>query len=314
MHAASLPAFSLHWFSLFLALGLLTGYLVTRWIFSREAKSLSLVESLFLYVFIGTLLGARLGHCLFYEPSVYLHTPLRILQIWEGGLAGHGALLGAIVALIIHTWRHPELSFFWLTDRLGIAAVLCGACVSIGNFFNSECYGKPTQLAWAVIFKSVDLIPRHPAQIYEAIGYLLIAGLLAMVYLGKSSRLREGQLFGLALLLVFGFRFGVEFFKENQAAFETGIFMNVEQLLSLPLIQLGAFFLTAGHFRLPILHRGLSRTAWLDAACATMGLGMPTTDNYGSNSVQRQLAHDREVSAWQRPKRPLRRLKKSMRP
>jgi prolipoprotein diacylglyceryl transferase len=202
--------------------------------------------------------GARLGHCLLYEPTEYLHDPIRILKIWEGGLASHGGFTGVIIALILFCRKNPDIKFFWLADRMTVPAMLTAGFIRIGNFFNSEIIGHATDVPWAIVFKKVDLVPRHPSQIYEAIGYLMIALIQYLAYRLSHRQPKEGSLFGLALILGFGFRLFIERFKENQVAFEDGMVLNMGQLLSIPFILAGVMFLLGMHRKLGIFRGALS--------------------------------------------------------
>lgn len=212
-------------------------------IFKRENKSEHDLNDLVWYMILGTVLGARLGHCLFYNPDYYLSHPLEILQIWKGGLASHGAGIGIITALVLYTRKKKEISFLWVIDRIVITVALSGVFIRLGNLFNSEIIGKPTNGNWGFVFVSVDNIPRHPAQLYEAIAYLLIFIFLLSFYFRVKGRFKNGLLFGLFLITVFGFRFFVEFLKENQSIFEQNLFLNMGQLLSIPFVILGIYFL-----------------------------------------------------------------------
>lgn len=212
-------------------------------IFKRENKSEHDLNDLVWYMILGTVLGARLGHCLFYNPDYYLSHPLEILQIWKGGLASHGAGIGIITALMLYTRKKKEISFLWIMDRVVITVALSGFFIRLGNLFNSEIIGKPTNGNWGFIFVSVDNIPRHPAQLYEAIAYLLIFIFLLSFYFRVKGKFKNGLLFGLFLISIFGFRFFVEFFKENQSLFEQKLFLNMGQLLSIPFVIMGIYFL-----------------------------------------------------------------------
>lgn len=254
----TIGSFALRWYSLLFALGIFLGYLIIFRIYQREGKPIELMDSLLFHVVIGTVVGARLGHCLFYEPMDYLTNPIRIFKVWEGGLASHGGFTGVIIALILYCRRYPQISFFWLADRMTIPAMLAAGCIRIGNLFNSEIYGHQTDVPWAFVFKQIDDVPRHPTQIYEALGYLSISAILYLIYRIKDRNPKEGTLFGLVLVLAFSFRTFIERFKENQVAFEDNLFMNMGQLLSLPFILFGIFILAGGHRKVGFLKAGLS--------------------------------------------------------
>ncbi|MGH1366387.1 MAG: prolipoprotein diacylglyceryl transferase [Calditrichia bacterium] len=235
--------FTLRWYSLAFVFSFLLGFYISRDMYVSEKRPAEYVDDLFLYVFIGTLVGARLGHCLFYDPGYYLSHPIEIFKIWQGGLASHGAAIGILLALYYFVKKHKHVTYLWTVDRVVVVVALAGCFIRLGNLFNSEIYGKPTDVSWAFIFKSVDNIPRHPTQIYEAVAYLTVFILLYMLYKKPVIRAKQGYLFGLFLASVFGFRFFVEFFKENQVAWEGGLPLNMGQILSIPLVALGAWLM-----------------------------------------------------------------------
>lgn len=234
---------AVRWYGVLFAAGFLAGYLLVRRIYRREGKPEADLDVLLLYLVAGTVVGARLGHCLFYDPAYYLAHPLEILQIWEGGLASHGGALGVLLALYLYARRHPGQPYLWLLDRIAVPAALAGAFVRVGNFFNAEILGEPTDLPWAVVFARVDPVPRHPAQLYEAIGYAAIFVVLLALYRRYGARTPRGMLLGTFLVLVFTYRFLVEFVKLPQAAFEPGLALSVGQLLSLPFVAAGVLLL-----------------------------------------------------------------------
>jgi len=239
----SIGPVTIRWYGLLFAMSFIVGYQIMAIIFKRENRSEQDLNDLVWYMILGTVLGARLGHCLFYNPDYYLSHPLEILQIWKGGLASHGAGIGIITALILYTRKKKEISFLWIMDRVVITVALSGFFIRLGNLFNSEIIGKPTNGNWGFIFVSVDNIPRHPAQLYEAIAYLLIFIFLLSFYFRVKGKFKNGLLFGLFLISIFGFRFFVEFFKENQSLFEQKLFLNMGQLLSIPFVIMGIYFL-----------------------------------------------------------------------
>lgn len=247
----SIGSFSLRYYTLCFLLAFIVSYILMLRIFKRENKSQELLDQLSIYIFLGTLLGARLGHCLFYEFDYYKDHPLEMLLPYTyingqftltgfHGLASHGGAIGILVAMYLFC-RKTKTSFIWLADRLVIVVAIAGAFVRLGNFFNSEIIGLPSDLPWAVIFAKVDAIPRHPAQLYEAIAYIAIFVLLWVMYHGKR-RLKPGFLFGIFFITLFGARFFLEFFKENQEAFEEGMRYNMGQLLSIPFVLVGLYF------------------------------------------------------------------------
>lgn len=238
-------AVGLRWYSLLFAIAFLLGNYFTKKFFKKENVPLEYVDRIFLWMFIGIIAGARLGHTLFYEPETYLSDPLRILKIWEGGLASHGAALGMFVAL----WglsKKLKLSFLWLFDRICIPVAFGCALVRLGNLFNSEILGKQTDSAWGFIFVYVDRIPRHPAQLYESIWYFLSGCVLWWMYEKTHVRMKNGVLLGSFFLLMAPGRFLVEFLKENQVATESGLALNFGQLFSIPFFVYGFILVLKG--------------------------------------------------------------------
>lgn len=212
-----------------------------RWIYRREGKPEAAVESLLMAMILGTAIGARLGHCLFYEPEIYLRDPLRILKVWEGGLASHGAAIGIVVATYFYARANKGFTFLRTLDWIAQSVALSCGLIRLGNLFNSEILGKPTSGDWGVVFARVDQIPRHPAQLYESALYFLTFFLLRYLYLKVAPKKGEGFLIGVFFIVAFAFRFIVEFFKENQSAFESQLPLNMGQLLSVPVILIGVF-------------------------------------------------------------------------
>ncbi len=237
----------IRWYGLLFALGFVSGYQILSWIFKIENKSQKKLETLTISLIIATVAGARLGHCLFYNPIYYLSNPLEILKVWEGGLASHGAALGIMTALWIFSAKNKDMSLLWLMDRIAVPVALAAAFVRFGNFFNSEIVGKPADLPWAVIFvrsaQYSDMIPRHPAQLYEAVSYIIIFVSLLFTYKKYKSETPKGLLAGLFLTLLFSARFLIEFFKEVQSAFEQNLVLDMGQLLSIPMIIMGVYLL-----------------------------------------------------------------------
>lgn len=230
--------FGIRWYGLLFAMAFVFGYLIIKKIFTNEGISIKVLDSLTMYMVIGTVAGARLGHCLFYEPEYYLSDPIQILNLRQGGLASHGAAIGIVVSLWLFSRKHKK-PLHWILDRIVIVVALSGFLIRTGNLINSEIVGSPTQVPWAFIFPSVDNIPRHPAQIYEALAYLSIFGLLMWLFFKKQMGNKPYFLFGLFLIGVFGFRFIVEFFKDIQVDFEQTMALNMGQILSIPLVLLG---------------------------------------------------------------------------
>ena len=239
----SLGSIHVRWYGLLFALGFIVGFQIMAKIFQTEGKSQKDLEALTIYMIIGTVVGARLGHCLFYEPGFYLSNPIEILKIWNGGLASHGAAIGILIALYFYTKSRPRISYLWILDRVVIVVALAGCFIRMGNFFNSEILGKASNLPWAIIFARVDQVPRHPAQLYESLIYCAIAIYLILRYFRQKSEVPKGVLFGIFLVTVFSARFLIEFIKENQASFESALALNMGQILSIPFIILGVYFI-----------------------------------------------------------------------
>ena len=215
-------------------------------IYKKENKSLENLDSILMYMVIGTVIGARLGHVLFYDPGYYLAHPLEIVMIWKGGLASHGGGLGIIIAIYFYCRKHPDQPFLWLLDRLAIPTALGASFIRIGNFFNSEILGVQSDLPWAVIFDRIDSIPRHPVQLYESITYLIVFIILLTIYRQLFDRLKNGVLFGTMLILIFGARFFLEFIKTHQASYTGDAAFSVGQWLSIPMVIAGIVLLLLG--------------------------------------------------------------------
>jgi len=237
------------WYGVLFASAFLLGYLIFKRYLRSDKLTAEMLDKLLIYSAISAVIGARLGHCFFYEPDYFLKNPLEILKIWKGGLAGHGAAITVPIALWLYI-RKYKLSFLWLIDRIVIVAALGGAFIRIGNFFNSEIYGLPTNLPWGVEFVrdrlydgvTGELLPtvaRHPTQLYEALSYFLIFVVLFIFYRKKNMKVRDGFIFGVFLIALYTARFLIEYVKNDQVAFEAGMKFNMGQLLSLPAILVG---------------------------------------------------------------------------
>ena len=240
----SIGPLTIRYYGLLFALSFFMGYNIIRSVFRRENKPESDLETLLTYMMIGTIAGARLGHCLFYDPIYYLSNPLKILMVWEGGLASHGGAIGILTALYIYSHKRPGQPYLWVLDRMVIAIALAGLFIRLGNFFNSEILGIPSDVPWAIIFDRIDSAPRHPAQLYESITYGLIFVGLYRIYVKLGEKTPKGFLLGLFLVSVFGFRIFIEFVKERQAAYNAELPLSVGQLLSIPLVIAGVVLLT----------------------------------------------------------------------
>ncbi|PIB36888.1 hypothetical protein BFP72_16500 [Reichenbachiella sp. 5M10] len=328
------------WYGLMFALGFILAQQVMYWIFKSENKNVKDVDQLTMYLVIAVVVGARLGHCLFYNPGYYLTNPFEIIKIWEGGLASHGGAIGMLVALYLYSRKHGDQSYLWILDRVAIVTVLVGACIRIGNFMNSEIIGLPTGSDRGIVFarsvedmftsidsriedvsfeeggeivssqpgyipmtikltykRGIELdannaqlffettipraiaryhqvgehialpanqtvhyetyelrgvqhakvavlaIPRHPGQLYEAIACLLMFLVLSHIWYHHRTQIKTGFLFGLFMVMLWSERFSVEFFKENQEAWEATIPLNMGQWLSIPMFLIGVVVL-----------------------------------------------------------------------
>ena len=249
--------FSLRYYGILFVGGLILCICILGWIFKRERIPPENLEKLSIYGMIGILAGARLGHCLFYEPSYYLSHPLEmILPVTfppEGGirftgyqgLASHGGVAGLLIAIYFYS-RKTKHSMIDTFDLIAVVSGLSFGFIRLGNFMNSEIIGIPTTLPWGVIFERIDNVPRHPAQLYEAISYFIIFAIMMILYKKMRDRLKNGFFFWLGSVLFFTARFILEFVKEDQVGFEDGMTFNMGQLLSLPYIVVGIGFIIYG--------------------------------------------------------------------
>ena len=240
--------FPIRYYGLLFAIGIGGAYYVMSRIYRKEGIASEYFEQLAIYLVLGTFIGARLGHFLFYQPEYFWKAPLEIILpiakingsyqfVGFMGLASHGGALGILTAIILYC-RKTKLRFLWVADRLAIVAPITCAFIRLGNFMNSEIIGKPTGGDYGVVFQQLDNIPRHPTQLYEAGSYLLIFAVMMALY--RINKRPTGFIFGAFLILMFAARFGIEFFKEEQVAFEQGMTLNMGQWLSIPFILVGA--------------------------------------------------------------------------
>lgn len=235
----SLGALSVRWYGLLFAGGFYVGYLIMERFFRKEKVPVAILDKLAMYMIVSTVIGARLGHCLFYEPDYYLNNPIEIFYIWHGGLASHGAAVGIIFALFLFS-KYQKPDFWWTIDRIVIVVALAGFFIRMGNLMNSEIYGHETTMPWGFVFlRDNQEIPRHPTQIYEALSYLILFFVLRWYYYKKDGLPNNGFLFGSFLIVLFSIRFIVEFLKVEQVNFEKGMLLNMGQLLSIPFIIAG---------------------------------------------------------------------------
>lgn len=245
----------IRWYGLCWVMGLALGYFMMQWLYKRHKYANEKFEPLFFYVFIGVLVGARLGHCLFYEPDYFLSAPDHVIEIfvpmrhlpdgsWKyvgfQGLASHGGVIGLLIGLYLYIKR-TKMNTWVVLDFFGLCSGITSAFIRLGNLMNSEIIGKVTDVPWAFIFYNVDTSPRHPGQLYEALAYLCFFFLLLAIYRKHPKKVGTGLYFGLCLALIFTFRFFIEYTKEMQVDFEAGLPFNMGQMLSVPFIVLGAW-------------------------------------------------------------------------
>ncbi|RRB15638.1 prolipoprotein diacylglyceryl transferase [Larkinella knui] len=241
------------WYSLLFAASFLCGQQVMRYVYKREHKPVADVEILTLYVVMATVVGARLGHYLFYEWELLISAPGQwfksMVSLPFRGLASHGATLAILVALYLYSRKRSGQRFLWVVDRMVIVASLSGVLIRLGNLMNSEIYGKPTNLPWGFVFvretdpELLPIVPRHPTQVYEALFCVVLLGLTGYLWKQKRHQLPEGFITGVFLVLLFSFRFLVEFLKTSQESFENSLALNMGQLLSIPVVLTGIVIL-----------------------------------------------------------------------
>ncbi len=220
----------LSWYGAMWGLGVLIGYYISLHIYRKQRRSTRHLVTLIQYVLLGALIGARLGQVVFYELNYFLAHPLEIFQIWKGGMASHGAVLGTVAGGYFYTKKYKDLSFWQILDGLAIIMPMAAGLVRIGNLFNSEIIGKITTVPWAFIFERVDTMPRHPSQLYDAFLVFSISGGLFFLFHKYHKTLPQGLLTGLFLSIAFFFRFLLEFFKANATT---------TQWLNVPVILVG---------------------------------------------------------------------------
>ena len=238
--------------------GLILGYFVVKRMFKKEGIKDDVLDKLVMYMVIGTIVGARLGHVLFYGPYYdeiidgrlvegYFSHPLDIFKVWQGGLASHGAAIAILIGLYIFSRYTVKKPFLWILDRISAPVAIGGVFIRLGNLVNHEIVGHPTDVPWAFKFqnywnssiKAFDATPRHPAQLYESICYLIAFGILMFLFWRRDAWKKPGFVFGTFLILIFGARLIVEFFKVGQTARDEILFLNTGQLLSIPFIIVG---------------------------------------------------------------------------
>jgi len=249
----SIGPIHIRYYSVLFVSGFIIGYYIFVKFFKREGLPVEILDML-LYTLLGSaVVGARLGHCLFYEPEYYLARPLEIFKVWEGGLASHGGAIAILIAIWYYVKKYGQkygFDYMWLMDRIGVATPLAGALIRLGNLMNSEIYGNPTDLPWGFVFLlRGETVAKHPTQLYEALAYLVTFAVLMLLYFKALPKLKRGTLFGLFFIGIFGSRFFIEFVKEPQVAFEQGMTLNMGQWLSIPLVLMGVAIMVWGIYK-----------------------------------------------------------------
>lgn len=254
----------IRWYSLLFVSGFVLGWYIFKWFFKREGIKEQLLDPLLFTLLICTIVGARLGHCLFYQPDYYLGSWEGFKEIfmpWKGGLASHGGAIALFLGMwwfSVHYGKKNGFNFLWLIDHLAIAVAFAAFFIRLGNLFNSEIYGGVTNLPWGFIFeRNIDpndpndpeRLPHHPTQLYEAFTYLLLGIILILIYKYRYEKTYRGFYVGFFLTGCFGMRFLIEFIKNDQVAFEEGMKFNMGQLLSIPFIIVGIAFIVYAYVK-----------------------------------------------------------------
>lgn len=252
--------FAIRWYSTCWLIGLALAYFIVKWLYKDQKVKDAYFDPLFMYCFLGILIGARLGHCLFYQPEYFLSSWTHVVEMflpihqmadgsWKftgyEGLASHGGTIGLMVALYLY-YRKTGMNLWHVLDDIAIATPITACFIRLGNLMNSEIIGTPTNVPWAFIFERVDMTPRHPGQLYEAIAYFFFFFVMLHFYKRTSKEVGTGFYFGLCLTLIFTFRFFIEYTKDIQVDFESGMIFNMGQLLSIPFIVLGIACMRGG--------------------------------------------------------------------
>lgn len=252
--------FAIRWYSTCWLIGLALAYFIVKWLYKDQKVKDAYFDPLFIYCFLGILIGARLGHCLFYQPEYFLSSWTHVVEMflpihqmadgsWKftgyEGLASHGGTIGLMVALYLY-YRKTGMNLWHVLDDIAIATPITACFIRLGNLMNSEIIGTPTNVPWAFIFERIDMTPRHPGQLYEAIAYFFFFFVMLHFYKRTSKEVGTGFYFGLCLTLIFTFRFFIEYTKDIQVDFESGMIFNMGQLLSIPFIILGIACMSGG--------------------------------------------------------------------
>ena len=257
--AFHLGHFGVRWYALCWLVGLLLAYFVVKWLYKDQHVKDEYFDPLFIYCFFGIIIGARLGHCLFYQPDYFLSSWNHVVEMflpikhtamgWKftgyEGLASHGGTLGLMIALWLY-YRKTHMNLWQVLDDIAIATPTTACFIRLGNLMNSEIIGKVTDVPWAFIFEQVDKVPRHPGQLYEALAYFLLIFISLWLYKTHKEKVGTGFFFGFCPASIFSFRFFIEFTKDIQVAFEAGMAFNMGQLLSIPFVILGIACMIGG--------------------------------------------------------------------
>jgi len=232
----------LRWYGLLFVGSFFLGLMILQWVYKREDRDPVVLDNLLIYIMVGAVIGARLMHCLAYEPEFYLSHPIEIFKVWKGGLASHGGLLGVLLALYVFAKKYKE-SYMWLLSRVAMPGALTASFVRFGNLFNSEILGLPSDKPWAIIFERVDMIPRHSVQLYEAFAYLILLFILVTIYRKVTPAFATKILPGVFLTYMFIVRFLLEHTKTRQADYTTSLPFTTGQMLSIPFIIIGIIWI-----------------------------------------------------------------------
>lgn len=239
----SIGSISIRYYGLLFASSFVVSYIIMKNIFLREGLTIELLDKTSMYIFVGTVVGARLGHVLFYEPDRYLANPIEIIQIWKGGLASHGAGIGIAISLFLVS-KKLNRSFLWTADRVAMVVAISGFFIRMGNLMNSEIYGVATNLPWGFLFENNnEILPKHPTQIYEGGIALLLFFFLFYGYYKTKMFTKYGLSLGIFLVVIFVDRFLIEFIKQRQVAFEENMLLDMGQILSIPAILIGLYLI-----------------------------------------------------------------------
>lgn len=238
----SIGPLTVRWYGLLFALGIVGSYYTLHYIFVAEKLPQMMLDKFAVWAVLATVIGARLGHVLFYDWDYYAENPGEILKVWHGGLASHGATIGLILVVILFCYKY-KVPFLWLFDRMAVIVPIAAASIRLGNLMNSEMIGTPSLAPWAFVFTSEDLIPRHPSQLYEALVYLTLYLIMVLWYRRSKGAIQGGLFVGVMFLVIFVARFFIEFIKIDQVEFEKDMTINMGQQLSIPFVLLGLAFI-----------------------------------------------------------------------